>query len=259
MVSIQLWVFVRKRIHKIAAVMGRTANISRQDWVNAAFACVADGGLAALAVEPLARSLGVSKGGFYWCFASRDELLTELLTQWEARGTREIIEAVEQLGAESPVRALLVRVAQKVKSSSPGALITMRVEHAFHCASNDPRVAPVVQRVNTARLSYLERLLRREGLGPKLARQRAILGHATYIGLVQLRATGHDQAVVMLDSEELVEAYRSMLLANPTKGRKRPAADAAAITPRAAAVDAVDAVDAASGSVTKGKVVAKRR
>lgn len=197
--------------------MGRNVNVSRDDWINAAFEWIATHGVATLAVEPLARSLGVSKGGFYWCFGSRDELLAAVLERWEQAGTQEIIDAIEQLKAKSPLRELLGRVAQRVKATSDDSVRVLRMEYALNCAATDPRVAPVVQRVTAARMAYLAKVMRGEGLAPKVARQRAMLAHASYLGLVQLRATGNDAELAALDIDELLEAYLAMVLAPSAK------------------------------------------
>ena len=42
------------------------ARLTRDDWSEAALRALAAGGLAAVAVEPLATSLGTTKGSFYW-------------------------------------------------------------------------------------------------------------------------------------------------------------------------------------------------
>ena len=57
--------------------------LSREDWERAALEAMADAGVAAVAVEPLARRLGVTKGSFYGFFANRDELIEAALSRWE--------------------------------------------------------------------------------------------------------------------------------------------------------------------------------
>ena len=58
------------------------ARLGRDDWIRAALDAIAAGGLAAVAVEPLARSLGVTKGSFYAHFSNRDELIEAALEAW---------------------------------------------------------------------------------------------------------------------------------------------------------------------------------
>ncbi|MEO6264178.1 MAG: helix-turn-helix domain-containing protein, partial [Luteimonas sp.] len=61
----------------------RTGRLSADDWAQAALDLIAEQGVAAVAVEPLARRLGVTKGSFYWHFPSRDALLQAALERWE--------------------------------------------------------------------------------------------------------------------------------------------------------------------------------
>ena len=49
--------------------------LTREDWVAEATEVLATRGLSAVAVEPLAERLGVTKGSFYAHFANRDELV----------------------------------------------------------------------------------------------------------------------------------------------------------------------------------------
>src|SRR5690606_41191321 len=62
----------------------RPARLRAEDWAVAALDVIAEQGLAAVAVEPLARRLGVTKGSFYWHFPSREALLVAALERWEA-------------------------------------------------------------------------------------------------------------------------------------------------------------------------------
>src|SRR5262249_59889731 len=45
--------------------------LSRQAWVDAALEALGEGGLASVAVVPLAERLGATKGSFYWHFRNR--------------------------------------------------------------------------------------------------------------------------------------------------------------------------------------------
>ena len=66
-----------------AAAAAAKSSLSREAWGEAALEALAAGGLEAVAVEPLARRLGVTKGSFYWHFPSREALLREALALWE--------------------------------------------------------------------------------------------------------------------------------------------------------------------------------
>ena len=61
----------------------RNGRLSADDWAAAALEQIAEQGVSAVAVEPLARRLGVTKGSFYWHFPSRDALLQAALERWE--------------------------------------------------------------------------------------------------------------------------------------------------------------------------------
>src|SRR4051794_41764716 len=60
--------------------------LTAEDWTQAALDALARGGVAAVAVEPIAKSLGATKGSFYWHFADRNALLESALDLWERRG-----------------------------------------------------------------------------------------------------------------------------------------------------------------------------
>lgn len=57
--------------------------LTTHDWLDHALQVLAQQGLAAVAVEPLAKSLGVTKGSFYWHFSNRQQLISELLKFWQ--------------------------------------------------------------------------------------------------------------------------------------------------------------------------------
>ena len=60
----------------------RPAALDAGAWTDAALEALAGGGIAAVRVEPLAKTLGVTKGSFYWHFADRRALLDAMLARW---------------------------------------------------------------------------------------------------------------------------------------------------------------------------------
>lgn len=76
----------------------------RSSWIDEALRAFAAGGPDAVRIEPLARVLGVTKGGFYWHFGDRSALLEEMLDTWEQMSVDEVIERVEGDGGDARAR-----------------------------------------------------------------------------------------------------------------------------------------------------------
>ena len=57
---------------------------SRDDWIDAAWDALGEGGVESVRIERLARKLGVTKGSFYWHFKNRQGLIDALLDRWFA-------------------------------------------------------------------------------------------------------------------------------------------------------------------------------
>src|SRR5712691_9495033 len=81
--------------------MAAQTRTPRSRWIEEALRALAAGGPDAVRIEPLAKSLGVTRGGFYWHFEDRDALLTEMLDRWERAATDEVIERVERSGGDA--------------------------------------------------------------------------------------------------------------------------------------------------------------
>src|SRR3954454_3334283 len=80
----------------MAMALGKRESLTAADWSEAALRALAHGGLTAVAVEPLAKALGTTKGSFYWHFADRNALLEAALALWERRDTEGVIAALEE-------------------------------------------------------------------------------------------------------------------------------------------------------------------
>jgi AcrR family transcriptional regulator len=159
--------------------------LTANDWTVAALDALARGGLAAVAVEPLAKSLGTTKGSFYWHFADRNALIEAALERWEQRDTERVIAVADQApDVVTRLRDLLRLVFTAVQGDS--GLGAGSVELALQANATHPLVAPTLARVTERRLAYLNSLFADLGLSDGRARDRALLAYAAFLGHAQL-------------------------------------------------------------------------
>ncbi len=112
---------------------GKRQRLNREAWIDTALKVMAETGIGAVAVEPLAERLGVTKGSFYWHFSNREALIHAALSTWEERGTGEIIRTVSRI--DDP-HAQLVALAEEA-IDDPADL---SVEFALSRARENPTV-----------------------------------------------------------------------------------------------------------------------
>ena len=124
----------------------------RNGWIVEGLRALAAGGPDAVRVEALARTLGVTKGGFYGHFSDRSALLAEMLDSWERMSTREVIERVEREGGDARVK---LRKAGALTFSRTLLPIDLAVRD---WARRDPAVAKRLRRVDNQRMEYLREL-----------------------------------------------------------------------------------------------------
>ncbi|PBC67430.1 TetR family transcriptional regulator [Streptomyces sp. TLI_235] len=161
--------------------------VTKDDWTMAALRALARGGVAAVAVDVLAKELGVTRGSFYWHFDNREALLVAALETWELRATTEIVEAVREL--PDPLARGRALLAEALGSEKIAGLEPALVAQTAH-----PAVAAVVTRVTRARLAFLAEIFSGLGLGPQDARHRALAAYAAYLGWLELRRTAPEPA-----------------------------------------------------------------
>lgn len=151
----------------------RTARLTKQDWVVAGLQMIGENGVAGLAVEPLARRMGSTKGSFYWHFADIDALLAAILEYWRVEQTDRVIARIEEMPSERRLEELLAH------STSPGH---ESATLALMAAAGDPRLGPVVAEVQQRRIAYLQHLFQARGLPTAKAKLRARISYAAYLG-----------------------------------------------------------------------------
>lgn len=159
--------------------------LSRVDWIEEATEVLATHGLAALAVEPIAERLGVTKGSFYSHFATRDELVEAVLERWRLLDTEQVIAGLDK--ATAPRESLARFLEFGFERQHWG-----RVFAALCASAADPTVEPVMTRVRKTRLAYLEQALRDLGFTRRDAQDRAALIYVSYVGFWRLVAADPD-------------------------------------------------------------------
>lgn len=168
--------------------------------MEAAFAALAEGGVAALRVEPLASRLGVTKGSFYHHFSDRRALHVAVLDEWERKGTTAIIDDVDTAAASAAERVR--RLAHVTMRSRPD---NDAIENAIRAwAATDDVAAQAVSRVDGRRLGYTAALLRAHGMSPAQAHRRARLLYRVLIGEFIWRSSGGPTAT-RADVDDMVD------------------------------------------------------
>jgi len=180
----------------------RKGRLSAEDWAQAALHLIAEQGVAAVAVEPLARRLGVTKGSFYWHFPSRDALLQAALERWESIEQQSVFGMLEAVpDPRQRLRDLFQMVAHEVTSHIIFSALLKALDH--------PIVRPVMERVSQRRLDYLTASFRQAGLTRSDAQHRARLVYAAYVGFLQLQL----QLQQAKPPREELEAYVEHMMA----------------------------------------------
>lgn len=153
-------------------------SLQAADWVQAALRAIGSGGMSAVAVEPLAKELGATKGSFYWHFPNRQALIEATLEHWEQQHTEGVIAAMERIDRPAERLDELIAVVLDHRADP--------VEIALLAAAKDPKVGAAVARVTQRRIDYVASLYEATGRSDEAAYSAAVTAVATYLGHVQL-------------------------------------------------------------------------
>ncbi|GAA4636280.1 TetR/AcrR family transcriptional regulator [Actinoallomurus vinaceus] len=158
---------------------GGGRRLTAQDWVDAALTALGEGGLAAVAVEPLAKRLKTTKGSFYWHFANREALIEAVLKRWEELNTESVIKAVnDEPDPERRLRNLFKEVPAATDGDPIEVVLVGNVRH--------PQVAAVLQRVTERRIDYVTQIFTELGFPADEARRRGVLIYTSHLGQTHL-------------------------------------------------------------------------
>ncbi|MFE7532517.1 TetR/AcrR family transcriptional regulator [Kitasatospora sp. NPDC057542] len=174
----------------------------REKWVEEGLRALASGGVDAVRVEALAKSLGVTKGGFYGYFADRDALLTEMLDTWEREATDDVLDRIEHEGTDTRDKA---RLAGKLTFSDRLRPIDLAIRD---WARRDQAVAERLRRVDNTRMDLLRAAIGTVCADPDEIEARSLLAFCVAIGNHFLAADhpGRTRAEVLDRAGDLILA-----------------------------------------------------
>jgi len=178
------------------------STLSAADWEQAAVELIAEKGVQAVAIEPLARRMGITKGSFYWHFPNRESLLEQALQRWEEHDARNLSKS---LGEIDQPRDRLISFFRRVGKEK----LTHEVYSALCAAAGHPQVEPVLERVANRRMAHLSAAFREMGMPEGQANNPARLTYSVYLGYLQLQ---RQHQTPNLSSEEF-DAYIEHVIA----------------------------------------------
>jgi AcrR family transcriptional regulator len=176
-----------------------TTRLTRTDWLNHGLAVLAGSGPQSLKAEPLAKSLNVSRGSFYWHFRNIAQFHGDLLDHWRKLRTEEIIADIDQTA--DPANRLRQLMRRAITREDP-------LERAIRSwAAQDWSVADAVALVDRIRLDYLAGLLVKAGIPAHKAQARAAFIYWANLGRNMM--TKGPRSLAATEIDEIAELMQS--------------------------------------------------
>lgn len=156
-----------------------TDHLTKWNWIDRGLRTLSEEGPNALKIAPMAATLKVSRGSFYWHFRDIADFRAQLLRGWQERATEQVIREIEADDTEPDRLKHLLRRAFVAKPLLDRAIRSW--------AAQDEIVAASVAEVDARRVGYIANLLIATGVESRLAADRAAFLYWAFLG----------QAVVM--------------------------------------------------------------
>jgi len=163
------------------------SRLSRDDWLDAAFDAVVEGGFDAVRVLVIADALGVTRGSFYWHFTDHADLVGSLVERWYRDEIDEVRRLRDDVGDDP--RADLVRLLDVALARGGADVKDMRFELALRgLGRRDPSVARRLLEVDDARTALFEGKFRRLTADASAASDLAVMFYLAVTGGIQALA-----------------------------------------------------------------------
>lgn len=157
--------------------------LSRSDWIDHGLRTLAADGARSLQVSPMASSLKVSRGSFYWHFRDIADFRAQVLKRWNERTTERVIESLELREAEPDrLRSLMHQAFSDTSESFSDDERQVGDDRVRAWALEEPEVAVAIAAIDLRRIVYIAELLEKAGVPSRPARSRAAFLYSAYLG-----------------------------------------------------------------------------
>ena len=188
-------------------VRGQQRPLGREIWLDTARQALIEEGTAGVEINKLAKRLRVSRGGFYWFFKDRAELLEKLLEYWVQTSTvlfERILQAPDRNGMEEYLAMTNLWVDENEYDPKWDGAVR-------DWARTSEIVRKVVQAVDSKRIAVLELIFNDMGYKGKEANVRA---RVMYYHQVGYYAMGVQES--RRERRALIPYYRKVLTGRET-------------------------------------------
>ncbi len=167
---------------KKRSVPRRGRRLGKEAWILAARDALIEGGPEAVKVERIAKTLEATRAAFYWHFADRDELLSEVLAYWRLASVANYEKVIENEDHDGAAELeILNNLWRDDKDFDPAFDSAMRL-----WARNSKQVAAAVKKVDKERIDVLHTVFKNLNYDEPEALVRARVAYFQQVGYYAL-------------------------------------------------------------------------
>lgn len=169
-------------MNKKQSMPQRGRRLGKNAWILAARDALVEGGPEAVKVERIAKTLQATRAAFYWHFADRDELLSEVLAYWKLASVESYEEVIKREDHDGAAELeILNDLWGEDKEFDPAFDSAMRL-----WARNSKQVALAVKKVDDKRIAILHTVFKNLDYDEPEALVRARVAYFQQVGYYAL-------------------------------------------------------------------------
>lgn len=158
---------------------------TRDVWLDAAYDLFVTDGIEAVKIMPLAKTLNLTRTGFYWHFKDLSDLHTAIIDIWQTRNTGIILER-----CAAPATSLCAALFNLIDCWIDNDLFDAPLDLAIrNWARGDSELQALVAKTDEARLGAVTEIFERFGRTGETARYRALTVILTQTGYYSMHFT----------------------------------------------------------------------